>query len=170
MHANILTPLSKLFRKWEGSITGKALHTALLVSRQFLMEKWVYCHIFQGCFNGPEAVEEVTQCRYSDVIMGTVASQITILMNVYSSVNSGAYKKHQSSASLSFVWGIDRWPVNSPHKWPVTRKLFPSDDVITTCKVSLLINRPIHNCDETRWILLIFRRQINCINEICIST
>ena len=23
-----------------------------------------------------------------------------------------------------------RWPVNSPHKWPVTRKMFPFDDVI----------------------------------------
>ena len=22
------------------------------------------------------------------------------------------------------------WPVNSPHKWPVTRKMFPFDDVI----------------------------------------
>ena len=39
-------------------------------------------------------------------------------------------KKHQSSASLAFVWGIHRWPVNSPQKWPVTRKMFPFDDVI----------------------------------------
>ena len=38
--------------------------------------------------------------------------------------------KHQSSASLAFVWGIHRGPVNSPHKWPVTRKMFPFDDVI----------------------------------------
>ena len=38
--------------------------------------------------------------------------------------------KHQSSASLAFVWGIHRWPVNSPHKEPVTRKMFPSDDYI----------------------------------------
>ena len=37
---------------------------------------------------------------------------------------------HQSSASLAFVRGIHRWPVNSPHKWPVTRKMFPFDDVI----------------------------------------
>ena len=41
-----------------------------------------------------------------------------------------ARRKHQSSASLAFVWGIHRWPVNSPHKWPVTRKRFPFDDVI----------------------------------------
>ena len=39
-------------------------------------------------------------------------------------------KKHESSASLAFVRGIDRWPVNSPHKGPVTRKMFPFDDVI----------------------------------------
>ena len=36
----------------------------------------------------------------------------------------------QSSASLFFVRGIHQWPVNSPHKWPVTRKMFPFDDVI----------------------------------------
>ena len=36
----------------------------------------------------------------------------------------------QSSASLAFVRGIHRGPVNSPHKWPVTRKMFPFDDVI----------------------------------------
>ena len=39
-------------------------------------------------------------------------------------------KKHQSSASLAFVWGIHRWLVNFPHKRPVTRKMFPFDDVI----------------------------------------
>ena len=38
--------------------------------------------------------------------------------------------KHESSASLAFVRGIHRWPVNSSHKWPVTRKMFPFDDVI----------------------------------------
>ena len=36
------------------------------------------------------------------------------------------------SASLAFVRGIHRWPVNSPQKWPVTRKMFPFDDVIMT--------------------------------------
>ena len=44
-------------------------------------------------------------------------------------------RKHQSSASLAFVWGIRRWPVNSPHKWPVTRKMFPFDDVVGACRV-----------------------------------
>ena len=53
-----------------------------------------------------------------------MASQITSLTTVYSTVYSGAdQRKHQSSASLAFVWGIHRWPVNSPHKCPVTRKM-----------------------------------------------
>ena len=69
--------------------------------------------------------------HYSDVIMGVVASQITSITIVYSTVYSGAsQRKHQSSASLAFVRRIHRWPVNSPHKWPVTRKMFPFDDVI----------------------------------------
>ena len=69
--------------------------------------------------------------HYSDVIMTAIASQITSLTIVYSSVYSGAdQSKHQSSASLVFVRGIHRGPVNSPHKWPVTRKMFPFDDVI----------------------------------------
>ena len=63
--------------------------------------------------------------------MGAMASQITSLTIVYATVYSGAdQRKHQSSASLAFVRGIHRSPVNSPHKWPVTRKMFPFDDVI----------------------------------------
>ena len=53
--------------------------------------------------------------HYSDGIMGAVASQITSLTIVYSTVHAGAdQRKHQSSASLAFVHGIHRWPVNSP--------------------------------------------------------
>ena len=68
--------------------------------------------------------------HYGDVIMGTMATQITSLTIVFSTIYSGTYKKHQSSASLALVRGIHRWPVNSPHKGPVTGKMFPFDDVI----------------------------------------
>ena len=69
--------------------------------------------------------------HYNDVIMGVIASQITSLSIVYSIVYSDAdQRKQQSSASLAFVRGIHREPVNSPHKKPVTRKMFPFDDVI----------------------------------------
>ena len=63
--------------------------------------------------------------------MTMLASQITSLTVVYSIVYSGVnQRKHQSSASLAFVREIHRGPVNFPHKWPVTRKMFPFDDVI----------------------------------------
>ena len=69
--------------------------------------------------------------HYGGVIMGAIASQITSLTIVYSTVYSDAdQRKHQGSASLAFVWGIHRGPVNSPHKWPVSRKMFPFVDVI----------------------------------------
>ena len=70
------------------------------------------------------------QWHYGDVIISTIAPQITSLAIVYSTVYSDADKKNQSSASLAFVWGNHREPVNSPHKWPVTRKMFACDDVI----------------------------------------
>ena len=61
--------------------------------------------------------------HYGDVIMGEIASQITSLTIVYSAFFSDAdQRNYQSSASLAFV--------NSPHKWIVSRKMFPFDDVI----------------------------------------
>ena len=70
--------------------------------------------------------------------MGAIASQITSLTIVYSTVYSDAdQRKQHSSASLAFVWGIHRGPANSLHKWPVTRKMFPFDDVIIELKAHL---------------------------------
>ena len=77
--------------------------------------------------------------HYSDVIMGTMASQITSLTIVYSTDYSNiCQRKHQSSASLAFVRGIHWWAVNSPHKGPVTRKMLPFDDVIMIMALSNL--------------------------------
>ena len=69
--------------------------------------------------------------HYTDIIMSTIVSQITSLMIVYSTVYSGTDKRqHQSSMSLAFVREIHQWQVNSLPKWPVTRKMFPFDDII----------------------------------------
>ena len=79
--------------------------------------------------------------HYNDVIMSAMASQIPSLTIVYSTIYSGAdQRKHQSSASLAFVWGSHPWPVNSPHKGPVTRKMFPFDDVII-CRLDEILCR-----------------------------
>ena len=69
--------------------------------------------------------------HYNDVIKIPMASQITSVSILSSSVCSGAdVRKHQSSVSLAFVMGIHRWPVNYPHTGPVTRKMVPFADVI----------------------------------------
>ena len=69
--------------------------------------------------------------HYNDITMDATASQITSLTIFYSTIYSdGDQRKPKCSASLAFVRGIHRWPVNSPHKWPVTWKMFPFNDVI----------------------------------------
>ena len=80
--------------------------------------------------------------------MGAMASLITSLTSVYPTVHPGADQRmHQSSASLAFVRGIHRRPVNSTHKWPVTRKIFPFDDVVMY--TSWLLRQ--HMDDRTLW-------------------
>ena len=75
--------------------------------------------------------------NYNDVILSTMTSQTTSLTIVYATVYSGTDQRiHKSSASLAFMRGIHRWPVNSPHKGPVTRKRFPLDDVIINWDIS----------------------------------
>ena len=63
--------------------------------------------------------------------MNAMASQITDVSIVCSSVCSGAdQRKHQSSSSLAFVRGIHRWPVDSAQTGLVTRKMFSFGNVI----------------------------------------
>ena len=73
--------------------------------------------LFKFCSSSVLSLSWICKCtcqifHYIDVIMTTMASQITSLSIVYSTVYSDAdQRKHQSSASLAFVWGIhrDRW-------------------------------------------------------------
>ena len=100
------------------NLNWKVVDEGLTIVTKNRTIQWVYKYCFW-----------VFHC--SDVIMSPMASQITSLVIVYSTVYSGTdQRKHQSPASLAFVWGIHRWSVNSPHKGPVTRKMFPFDDVI----------------------------------------
>ena len=100
------------------------------------------------------------KCKhYRDVIMGAMASQITSLAIVYATVYSGTdQRKQQSSASLAFVRGIHRGPVNSLHKWPVTGKMSPFGDVIMNCAWRCACTQPegiyhvpvTHDSDEKK--------------------
>ena len=93
--------------------------------------------------------------------MSAMASQITGISIVYSTVCSGAdQRKHPSSATLAFVRGIHRWPVNSPIKGPVAPKMFPFDDVIM---ITIMLHRREHNLSiHANWgikvIMLIYCR------------
>ena len=74
----------------------------------------------------------------NDDIMGAMASKITSLTIVYSTVYSGTDKiKHLSYASLAFV------------RWPVTRKMFPFDYVIMTHWNSKVVHLQWHHRDGT---------------------
>ena len=76
--------------------------------------------------------------HYSDAIMSAMASQITGVFSVYSTVCPGANQgKHQSSASLAFVRGMHQGTVDSRYKRAVTRKMFPFDNAIIYCQDNL---------------------------------
>ena len=69
--------------------------------------------------------------HYSDVTMRLMTSSINIVSSICSTICFGGHqRKHQKSASLVFMRGIHRWPVDSPHKGPITRKMFRFDDVL----------------------------------------
>ena len=105
--------------------------------------------------------------------MGAIASQITSLTIVYQIVYSDAgQRKHQSSASLALVRGIHRGPVNSTHKGPATRKMFPFDDVImdithdqtydAKCMVQPQIRYPT-NAQRNEHVIITSKRRFDVI-------
>ena len=91
--------------------------------------------------------------HYSDVKISAMASQITGVSIAYLTVCSGPNQiKYQSSASLAFMMGVHRWPMNSPHKGPVTWKMLPLDDVILIIGI--------------QWVCKSLRVHIIHVNEI----
>ena len=157
MRRHYMTTLSALLSLCEGNppVIG-----GFPSQRDSNVELWCF-----GVFWSQQAVELTAQLswfetpwrpcdaiimHYKHVIMSAMASQITSPMIVYSTVYSGTdERKHQSSASLAFVRGIHRWPVNSPHKGPVTRKKFPFDDVIMDYFRNL---RPSYQWRRRPWV------------------
>ena len=116
--------------KWMTSLKLKKCSSKSVIPRRLPLYDLVPCCEFDDKRSlQMRNMAKIRQYHYYDVIMSTIASQITSLTIVCSTVYSDAdQRKYQSSASLAFVRGIHR--VNSPHKWPVTRKMFPFDDVI----------------------------------------
>ena len=95
----------------------------------------IFCEMLSGecviVFHVIHLPLDIFDDHYNGVIISAMASQITGFSIAYSTVCPGTdERKHQSSASLAFVRGNHRWPLDSPHKAPVTRETFPFDDVI----------------------------------------
>ena len=105
-------------------------HEALMFS--------LICAWTNGYANNRDAGDLRHHCAYYYVTV----------MNV--SHRGNGQRKHHSSASLAFVRGIHWGPVNSPHKWPVTRKMFPSDDVIMGISIQSATNTGRLNL-EVKW-------------------
>ena len=109
-----------------------------------------FSQYFYKCFS--LKFYKCSQGHYSNVMMSRMASQITSLTGVYSTVYSGAdQRKHQSSASLAFVREIHRWAVNSHHKGSVTRKMFPFDDVIMVKRIHVCMHKVVDWIDTVQF-------------------
>ena len=117
---------------WEVNSLGTGEFPAQMASNAANVSIWWRLHVVWSQTMVALGLVLAVICRYdSNVIIITMTSQITCVLIVYSTVWSGTdQRKHQSSGSLAFVRGIHRSPMNSPHKRPVTRKMFPFDDVI----------------------------------------
>ena len=130
-------------------LSAKAVHhpsIALVHFRHFSRNIEAHDSLVYWCMHASLSVDESTPLglHYSDVIMGVMASQITSLTIVHSTVYSGAdQRKYQSSTSLAFLRGIHQSPVNSQHKEPVMQKMFPFDDTIMTLDTGHPINCPM---------------------------
>ena len=128
---DLIIMLSRVAYSWWLFVIFKAIWSIFFVVKHYWVTAlaiWFFIcgspYITQICFysckfihnwdqNIPEHfVITVAVNHNTDVIMTTIASQITSLTIVYLIVYSDAYqRKHQSSTSLAFVWGIhrDRW-------------------------------------------------------------
>ena len=121
---------------WEFRQNGDILLSVLLVSLLYYCDHYYYYHNHYSISSVGRMYCYCYPCHYtmnySDVIMSTMVSQITGVSIVCSTVCSDAdHRKHQSFSPLAIVRGLHRWPVDPPHKGPITRKMLPFDDVIT---------------------------------------
>ena len=111
---------------------------------------------------GVIAIEIKWVFHYCDVIMGRMASQIPRLTIIYSTIHSDA---DQGNIKAPRHWPLCR---DSPHKWPVTRKMFPFDDVImgarchSNCTIEVTLFRQYNNISSLArsrrlfWIIYIY--------------
>ena len=108
-------------------------------------DRWIFDHITNN-----HSIYTMFMSHYDDVLIGAIASLITILMILL--LNRWFRRRSKKRSKLrvtDLCVGNSPGPVNSPHKWPVTRKMFPFDDVIMLHMlylhpwISVCPNRPL---------------------------
>ena len=136
-HPNTNKVITTIFGTWHDSwaVVACAKFCCDMVISNWIRAKWNFHRIWivmeKSLVKWAPGHESAATLHYNDVIMGAMASEIISLAIVYSTAYPDAVqRKHQSFASLAFVRGIHRWPVNSPHKGPETRKMLPFDYAI----------------------------------------
>ena len=103
--------------------------------------------------------------HYSDVIMSAMASQITAVSNVCSTVCSGVdQRKHQSSVSLVIVRGMHRWPVDSLYKDQWLGKCFR---LMTSLWTATSFATKVAGNSPSDWHVNV---KCNCSNNVLITT
>ena len=114
---------------------------------------------------GPTSAEDAT--HYIDVTMTTIASQITSLTVVYSTVNSDAdQRRHQSSASLAFVWGIQRGRWIPRTKGQLRGKCFHLMTLSCLAGVRRFSPENLWKVKAELWHLEVFVAIFSCQNQI----
>ena len=117
---------------WTHLRTPRSVMSISVSTEKLYLHEIKYTYIWKRYLSCIDCAMYTTHWHYNYVIMSATVSQITGISIVCLTVCSGTnQRKHQSSASRAFVKGIHRWPVDSPHKGPVTQKMFPFDDVVT---------------------------------------
>ena len=106
---------------------GRLFHCSFLMRLNWcnlvfsLSKSFLSVYLWPLVLSGWSSSDSRTVIHYDDVIMGAIASQITSPMIVYR-----LFRRRSKKTSKLRGTG----PGNSPHKWPVTRKVFPFHDVI----------------------------------------
>ena len=141
--------------------------------------KVVVCNISVACENGEGRCDITMTSQWARWRLKSPASPLF----TQPFIQGADQRKHQSSTSLAFVRGIHRGPMNSPHKGPVTRKMFPFDDVImnlqgggslqtirSTSSVILCLTTKVYNIDVIRGRQMYWEHGCYLQRLLCLST
>ena len=95
-------------------------------SRRFILPKKYDC--FSKAYSGWQLTKQITLQWHHNGRDGVSKHQLHDCL--LSRLFRRRSKKITKLRVTGLCGGIHRWPMNSPHKGPVTRKMFPFDDVI----------------------------------------